>query len=171
MRYIPHDYQRRAQAFAFDKKKVLLNMGLGTGKTVVSGTVAATCLETGTTKKVLILATKRLVTTTWPDEFAKWDHLNHLDYRIIQGSPAQRKKKLTEGNVHLINYENLAWLVKHLGRQWNYDFIIFDESSKMKAPRTKRFRAVRKVIGAAKRVLCLTGTPVSNGILDLWSQI
>jgi SNF2 family DNA or RNA helicase len=171
MRYIPHDYQRRAQAFAFDKKKVLLNMGLGTGKTVVSGTVASLCLKNHGIQKVLIIATKRLITTTWPDEFAKWDHLDDLDYRIIQGSPAQRAKKLKGGDIHLINYENLVWLTTHLGRNWDYDMVIFDESSKMKAARTKRFRAMRKVIGTADRVLCLTGTPVSNGILDLWTQI
>ncbi|RMG72061.1 MAG: DEAD/DEAH box helicase, partial [Chloroflexi bacterium] len=49
--------------------------------------------------------------------------------------------------------------------------IIIDEASAFKSAKSKRFKALKKVIGETKRVVQLTGTPTSNGLLDLWPQM
>ena len=52
-----------------------------------------------------------------------------------------------------------------------FDVVVIDELSSFKNPQAKRFKALRKYITKAKRVIGLTGTPAPNGLLDLWSQV
>jgi SNF2 family DNA or RNA helicase len=170
MKFNPHKYQEEAIDFAFDLKKAMWAIFIGGGKTVCAGTLIKKCLaEDPEIKKVLVVATKRLVQTTWPLEFEKWDHLQGIEYRVLTGDPRRRLSKMRFGDVHFINYEGLKWLFDT--GKFDYDMVVFDESSKMKNPRTKRFRAIRVAMASVKRVVCMTGTPVSNGFLDLWSQI
>lgn len=49
-----------------------------------------------------------------------------------------------------------------------YDYIILDESHTIRNPASKTFRAIRQL--RATHRLCLTGTPVQNTTMDLWSQ-
>src|SRR5690606_16846512 len=52
-----------------------------------------------------------------------------------------------------------------------FDMVVIDELSSFKSPKTKRFRALRRVRPLIKRIVGLTGTPAPNGLIDLWSQI
>lgn len=172
-----HAYQEESVQFAIDKKRVLLTNGLGTGKTLIGGTVIQRLVAEKEVKRVLIASTKRLIEYTWPQEFTKWPHLRGLHYTILNGTPKQRVKKMEEDlitmengySIHLINFELIPWLIKKEGFQ--YDLVIFDESSKLKSPSSKRFKALRRVIHRVPRVICMTATPCSNSLLDIWSQI
>ncbi|MBT7443077.1 MAG: DEAD/DEAH box helicase [Methylococcales bacterium] len=69
------------------------------------------------------------------------------------------------------NREMISWLVGYWKKQWPYDCVIIDESSSFKNPKAIRFKALSKVLPFIDRLVALTGTPASNGLLDLWSQI
>ncbi len=134
-------------------------------------TALQTIKDAGGLKKVLIVAPLRVATHTWPNEVEKWDHIN-LTYRVIRGTPNMRKKQIASpADVYIINYENLSWLVDNYRHNWPFDVVVFDESSKMKSASSKRFKAFRKVQRFSSRVICLTGTPAPNGLLDLWAQV
>ena len=110
--------------------------------------------------------------STWSGEIEKWDHLQHLKLSKILGSEKQRIEALNrKADLWIINRENTEWLVNHYGRKWPFDMVIIDELSSFKNPRSKRFRALRKVRPLMKRIVGLTGTPAPNGLIDLWSQI
>ena len=49
--------------------------------------------------------------------------------------------------------------------------VVIDELSSFKSAKSQRFRALKKFIPLAKRVVGLTGTPAPNGFIDLWSQV
>lgn len=109
---------------------------------------------------------------TWPEEIEKWDHLHGLSYTVAVGSEVERKTALLQrAQVYLINRENVDWLVNKSGLPFDYDMVVIDELSSFKAYSSKRFRALRKVRSSVKRMVGLTGTPSSNGLIDLWAEI
>lgn len=123
-------------------------------------------------RKVLVIAPLRVARDTWPAEIEKWDHLCGLTYTVAIGSEVQRKTALLQrAQVYLINRENVDWLVNKSGLPFDYDMVVIDELSSFKAYSAKRFRALRKVRPNVKRMVGLTGTPSSNGLMDLWAEI
>jgi SNF2 family DNA or RNA helicase len=123
-------------------------------------------------RKVLVIAPLRVARDTWPAEIEKWDHLYGLTYSVAIGSEAQRKAALLQrAQVYLINRENVDWLINDSGIPFDYDMVVIDELSSFKSHTSKRFRALRKVRPNVKRIVGLTGTPSSNGLMDLWAEI
>ena len=72
--------------------------------------------------------------------------------------------------IHIINRENVQWLVEKSGIKFDYDMVVIDELSSFKSWQAKRFRALMKVRPKFKRIVGLTGTPSSNGLMDLWAE-
>ena len=71
----------------------------------------------------------------------------------------------------MINRENVQWLVEHFKNAWPFDMVVLDESSSFKNSQSKRFKALKLVRSRINRLVELTGTPASNGLIDLWAQI
>lgn len=148
----------------------LLDMGLG--KTVSTLTAIDALKRTGEVKRVLIIAPLRIADEVWSTEIEKWDHLRGLRISKVLGSEKRRKQALLKtADIYIINRENTEWLVAHYGGAFPFDMLVVDESSSFKDPSSKRFKALRKVIPLVKRKVILTGTPVPNGLLGLWSQV
>lgn len=149
----------------------LLDMGLG--KTVSSLTAIDKLIyELKQVKKVLVIAPLRIADEVWSSEIEKWDHLKRLRISKVLGSETRRKKALYEKvDIYIINRENVAWLVAFYASAWPFDMTIIDESSSFKDPASKRFRAIRQVAPLIKRKYILTGTPIPNGLLGIWSQV
>jgi SNF2 family DNA or RNA helicase len=115
-----------------------------------------------------VIAPLRVARDTWPAEIEKWDHLNGLKYSVAVGSESQRKAALMQkAQIHLINRENVDWLINKSGLPFDYDMIVVDELSSFKSHRTKRFKSLMKVRPQVTRIVGLTGTPSSNGLMDL----
>jgi SNF2 family DNA or RNA helicase len=109
---------------------------------------------------------------TWTTEADKWDHLRDLRISKVLGTEKQRLAALaTPADIYVINRENVVWLVETLGKDWDFDGIVIDELSSFKSSRSKRWRALRRVIPSARYVYGLTGTPAPNGYIDLWPEI
>lgn len=123
-------------------------------------------------ENVLVIAPLSVAEKTWTDEIEKWDHLQHLTFSKILGSPKQREEALfKKADVYLINRENVEWLVNYYQRKWPFKTVIIDELSSFKSSSAKRFKALRKVRPFMERVIGLTGTPSPNSLLDLWPQM
>lgn len=173
MRYEPHEYQDYATRFILKHPiaAVLLEMGLG--KSVITLTaIFDLTLESFEIRKVLVIAPLRVARDTWPTEIEKWDHLKGLTCSVAIGSEAQRKAALRKrAQVYIINRENVDWLVNKSGLPFDFDMVVIDELSSFKDNGSKRFKALRKVRPGVKRIVGLTGTPSSNGLMDLWAEI
>lgn len=146
---------------------------MGSGKTVTVLTwYDQAKFERGTAKTMIVIAPKAVALDTWLTEAGKWDHLDHLTTSLIVGTPAERKAALRKrADIHIVNVDNVAWLVSHLGGYWPWDVTVVDESSKFKNQGSARYKALRMVIPRSKRVILLTGTPSPNGLLDIWAQM
>lgn len=172
MKYVPHDYQSYAAEYikAHPACAVLLDMGLG--KTVISLTAIADLLfDSFEAHRVLVIAPLRVARDTWPAEIEKWEHLRHLTYSVVVGTPKERRAALMAGaDITIINRENLQWLIEDSGFPFDYDMVVIDELSSFKNHQSKRFQALMKVRPKVKRIIGLTGTPSSNGLMDLWAE-
>ena len=121
-------------------------------------------------QRVLIVAPKKVAEGTWSNEANKWDHLRHLRVSLVCGSQQKRLRALaTPADVYVINRDNVAWLVDYFKNAWPFDMVVLDESSSFK--NSQRFKALRAVRNRINRLVELTGTPSSNGLMDLWAQI
>ena len=121
--------------------------------------------------RVLIVAPIRVVSFSWPAEMEKWDHLKGLKYSVAVGTAAERLSALRrQADIYLINRENVQWLVLESGIPFDFDMVVIDELSSFKNHQTKRFRALMKMRPKVKRIVGLTGTPSSNGLMDLWAE-
>ncbi|KDS92366.1 DEAD/DEAH box helicase [Dermabacter hominis 1368] len=172
MRYKPHNYQVVATQFVEEHPQAAILLGMGLGKTVITLTaIWNLLLDSFQARRVLIIAPLRVARDTWPAEAAKWDHLAGLTVAVAVGSKPQRVDALAdEAMVTVINRENIPWLVNHLGKSWPFDMVVIDELSSFKNHRAQRFKALATVRPLMSRIVGLTGTPASNGLMDLWAQ-
>ncbi len=121
--------------------------------------------------KILVIAPLRVARDTWPSELEKWDHLKDLRYSVAIGSEKVRKEAFIEkADIYIINRENIKWLIEDSSLPFDFDTVIIDELSSFKNHKAKRFRALMKVRPKIKRIVGLTGTPASNGLMDLWAE-
>lgn len=172
MKYAPHNYQRYATDFIINHpvSAVLLEMGLG--KSVISlSAINELMLDYFDVSRTLVIAPLRVANSTWPDEIKKWDHLKHLNYSVVIGSEKERLDALGKpAHIYLINRENVDWLITKSGISWKFDMVVIDELSSFKSYQAKRFKSLLKVRPKLKRIVGLTGTPSSNGLMDLWAE-
>ena len=113
----------------------------------------------------------RVARTTWGDEIKKWEHLKNLRYSTAVGTETERLAALKkQADIYIINRENVQWLVEDSGIPFDFDMVVIDELSSFKNHQTKRFSALMKVRPKVKRIVGLTGTPSSNGLMDLWAE-
>lgn len=121
--------------------------------------------------KVLVIAPIRVASFSWPAEMEKWDHLKGMRYSVAVGTAAERLSALRrQADIYLVNRENVQWLVSESGIPFDFDMVVIDELSSFKNHQTKRFKALMKVRPKVKRIVGLTGTPSSNGLMDLWAE-
>ena len=172
MNFSPHNYQSYAIDYieTHPVAAVLLDMGLG--KTVIFLTAIADLLfDSFEAHRILVVAPPRVARDTWPAEISKWQHLKHLTYAVAVGTVKERKAALSAGaDITIINRENLGWLIDSSGYEFDYDMVIIDELSSFKNHKSKRFQSLMKVRPKVKRIIGLTGTPSSNGLMDLWAE-
>lgn len=173
--FAPRDYQRALISHGLAHKRLAMFAGMGTGKTVSACSVAAARIRAGQARRALVLAPKLVAGSVWPDEVAKWSHLDDLTVQPILGSQYQRHQALHQSaDIYAMNYDNLQWLVKTLGDNWPFDMVLCDEATRLRGFRieqgTVRMRALAYVAPKTRYWINMTGTPTPKGLQDLWGQ-
>jgi SNF2 family DNA or RNA helicase len=153
-----HEYQKKAVEFIEAKKKCVLFLKMGLGKTIISLKAMK--------GKTLCIAPARVASHTWHNEIEKWGL--PITYSLVIGNPKARLESLkTKVDIYIISRDNIVWLLETGYLKW--DTIIIDELSSFKESNTKRFKALRKF--KYTNIIGLTATPTSNHLKDIWSQI
>lgn len=124
----------------------------------------------------LVIAPKRVAQLVWTGERDKWDCFHGLRMIKVLGDPKERLNALDrKADIYVINYDNIQWLVDQFkGKPWPFKIVIADESTRLKNFRLNqggaRATALSMVAQHTGRWINLTGTPVTNGLTDLWGQ-
>jgi len=172
VKYKPHEYQRYATEFILSHPISAVFLEMGLGKSVITlSAIFDLCLDSFLVCKVLVIAPLRVARDTWPAEINKWDHLKGLSYSVAVGTEKERIDALKkQSTLYIINRENVDWLVHKSGIPFHFDMVVIDELSSFKSYGAKRFKSLLKVRPSVKRIVGLTGTPSSNGLMDLWAE-
>ena len=149
-----------------------LLMEMGTGKTITSIAIVGKAYLTGKIKRLLIFAPKSII-AVWEDEFSKFADFPY-SLSVLSGTSAKKVEQLKtilhKGlEVAVVNYDSVPLTEKEL-TAWHPDFLICDESSKIKNPTAKMSKATYRIAKLCKYRLILTGTPIQNNPLDFFSQ-
>lgn len=193
--YLPHGYQELAEDWIMFNPAASLFLDMGLGKTVSSLSAIVRLRRQSKVKGVLVVGPLRVVTDVWPNEIAKWWHTEHLTFSTIRGNVTSRTRLMKQkdgsieetktkpsedglaalalkADIYLISYDVLpafaVWCAKQ--KELPFDMIVWDESSKMKSHKGKRFKLMKPIYPRMKRQVILTGTPAPQSYLDLWSQ-
>lgn len=172
MKYSPHDYQTYAVDYIETHPVATVFLDMGLGKTSITLTAINDLLfDSFEVHRVLVIAPLRVARDTWTAEVDKWDHLQNLICSVAVGTESERKTALMRpADIYIINRENVQWLVEESGIPFTFDMIVIDELSSFKNHNTKRFKSILKVRPKVNRIVGLTGTPASNGLMDLWAE-
>lgn len=150
---------------------------MGCGKTLTAIAVAGTLYSERKINKLLVVAPTS-VCSVWPEDFGKFADFPHLE-KIMLGTKSQRLKQLKELEsfpcealkVAVVNYESV-WRDDIFDKlvEFNADMIICDESQRIKTHDAQQSKAMHKLGDLARYKLILSGTPVQNNAVDLYSQ-
>ena len=170
-----HEYQNYCVEYLKTHPEAMLFLSMGLGKSVTALTAILDLMfDSFDVGKVLVIAPLRVAKTVWPEERDTWEHANFLKMSVIVGSAKQREAAMrVPADIYVINRENVKWLVDYLEKRripWPFDMVVIDELSSFKNHQSQRWKALRKVRPQIKRLVGLTGTPASNGLMDLWAE-
>ncbi|MGJ8388229.1 DNA helicase [Streptococcus phage Javan93] len=167
-----HEYQEVTKDFIIETPHVAVILDMGMGKTVTTlSAINELMFDRYEVSKVLVIAPLRVANTVWSDEIEQWEELRHLRYSKIVGTPKQRQAALEkDADIYIVNRENLPWLVEQCSPYFKWDMVVIDELSSFKSWQSKRFKAFMTMRPYMKRVVGLTGTPSSNGLMDLFAE-
>ncbi|WP_310398008.1 SNF2-related protein [Hymenobacter sp.] len=141
---------------------------MGLGKTVMTLTMLLQRRESGEARgaaSLLVLPTSLVF--NWLAEAEKFTP----DLRILAYTGTYRDKnpdRFADYDVVLTSY-GIVRLDTDLLTGYKFDYVILDESQAIKNPSSTTSQAVRQL--RSKHRLILTGTPVENSTMDLWSQM
>jgi len=161
-----YPYQKEGVAFATFKKAAIIADEMGLGKTLQAITAAIQKKKIFGFRKTLVICPAS-VKHQWKKEIEKFTDEKAV---VVEGTPEERKELYynNESYFHIINYETVL-RDKPLINKVNYDLIILDEAQKIKNYETKTANAVKalhKIHG-----LVITGTPLENKLLELYSIV
>ena len=181
----PAPYQLEGVKFLLEHAAAGLFLDPGLRKTSITLGAIKVLKKEGILQRVIIIAPLRVCYSVWPKEVAKWKDFNHLRVEILHGK-GKEAALLRDADVYMINPEGLTWLLgvtkqkvdgkkkavvtydlkkfKALGA----DTLVIDEVSKFKHSSSDRFAMLKTVLGKFDRRWCLTGSPASNGLMDLF---
>lgn len=163
-------YQLKAINLIKEKNKFALFIDMGLGKTVTTLTAIKDLHLENKIKKTLIIAPLAICKNEWQKQASEWEHLKDIKFSLCIGNEKSRIEALKiKAEIYIINLEQIEWLLTKTN--FTFDSLIIDECHTFKDPSTRRFKALKKVIHTLKTVILLTGTPSSNSLLNLWSQI
>lgn len=166
----PHAYQKKTIKFMLQNACAGLFLDPGLGKTSITLATLKILKKEKLANKVLIIAPLRVCYSVWPKEAKKWTDFEKLSITILHGKDKEKNLE-KQHDIYLINPEGLVWLCKKNFKKLGFDVLVVDESSKFKATNTQRFKLLRNILPYFRRRYILTGTPVPNGLMDLFGQI
>lgn len=172
--WVPLPYMKKAVKWLLEHPAAALFADPGCRKTSI--TYAALCVlkQEGLLKGALVLAPRRPANLVWKPEQEKWQQFNHLKVVVLHG-PKKDKLAFEPADVYVATYEGFKWLVEsgHLARMLKAGrlcTLVFDELSKLKNTGSQRFKLLKKWLGRFQRRWGLTGSPASNGLMNLFGQ-
>jgi SNF2 family DNA or RNA helicase len=166
LKVTPFDYQKEGVVFAVFKKVSIIADEMGLGKTLQAISTAVIKKSIFGFKKTLVVCPASLK-AQWKKEIEKFSHEKAL---IIEGPPEEREKQYMDEDHHFLiaNYESIRRDHQFINKK-GIDFLVLDEAQRAKNFETQTASSLKRI--NSKHTLVITGTPVENKLIDLYSII
>lgn len=188
VKWSPHKGQMLGMKFLVEHSAAGLFADPGVGKTSITLGAFKVLRRKGLASKMLVVAPLKPAWLVWPAEVEKWTDFQDLKVVVLHGPDKEAKLK-EDADVYVVNFDGLAWLlgaetstsaktgkkavakidlkrVRNLG----CEVLCIDELSKLKHPGSLRFKALKQALPLFGWRWGLTGSPASNGLMDLFGQ-
>ena len=151
---------------------------MGLGKTVSALTAYTDLVASYDARRMLVTAPLRVARDVWDAEVNEWSHLQGIEVAKITGTLEDCRKALkTPADIHTVNRERIPWLESQFiqkkiqTKRFPWDIICLDEAQSFKNHAALRTTSMKRMRLMTQRMIQLTGTPIPNGYMDLWSQM
>lgn len=139
---------------------------MGLGKTLQTLSLLQKEKEAGVESPSLVIMPTSLI-SNWKNEICRFT--DQLRVHIHTGVNRKRDVSFfTDFDVILTTY-GIARQDINLLKTFPFHYVILDESQMIKNPESKTAKAVKKLV--SRHRLSLTGTPIENSVMDIWSQM
>jgi SNF2 family DNA or RNA helicase len=159
-------YQKEGVEFVLFKKVAIIADEMGLGKTIQAATAAVLKKQVLGFSKTLVVCPATLK-SQWKKEIEKFTNEKAL---IINGTPKERESQYLDDNYYfyIVNYETILrdW---HSINEAGIDFLILDEAQRVKNYETQTHASIKRL--SARHTLIITGTPIENRLIDIFSVI
>jgi len=171
-------HQKQAIENAKDYTCYGLFFEAGTGKTrTMIEILRSKCIANGRLLKTLVLCPP-VVMSNWKNEIGRFSKISTDDVILLKGTGSERYDLIMEHaqvekrpKIFVVNYESLLIEKVLKAFHWyGFDCIIADESHRIKSHDSKRTKCLLELAKKVKYKYILTGTPVLQGPLDLFTQ-
>lgn len=161
-----YPYQKKGVEFSVFKKGIIIADEMGLGKTLQAITTAILKKDIFNFKKTLVICPAS-VKQQWKNEVLKFSNEQAV---VVEGTPEERSEiyKTSLAYFHIINYETVLRDLSYINTS-GYDFVILDEAQKIKNYETKTSISIKNI--QKKHALVITGTPLENKLLDIYSIV
>lgn len=174
MIFTPAEPQQIIDDHLIANPDALLFVGMGIGKSAACLHRLNDLFRSAEATAALVIAPLRVANLTWPMEVAGWEQFRWMKVANLRDESGQRAFLNGSHHIYLINWEAMNLLVSLVNRRGGklpYDVVIFDELTKAKNPSSKRVNLYRRKVPRVARQWGLTGTPMPNSWMDLFSQV
>lgn len=183
----PHAGQKRAVKFLLEHAAAGLFADPGVGKTSSVFAAFKMLKKRGLAERMLVIAPLKPCYLVWPKEREKWSDFYDLRVEVLHG-PHKEDALGRDADVYVINPDGLPWLLGAALKKsaitgkmsatvdlkrfkaFQFDTLVVDELTQFKHQSSGRFKMLKQVLGTFGRRWGLTGTPVPNGLIDLFGQ-
>lgn len=168
--WAPRDYQTPGVQFLVEREHAALFSKAGSGKTTMTLEAFRILKERGEAHRMLVVAPSRPADMVWMVEHSQWTNFEHFKVARITDKNDPFKE---DADIYVINYERAHYLADYAQgkKPWPVDTMVFDELRKVKSHTSKRAKGLRPLARRSLRCWGLTGTPMSNGYIDLFGQM
>lgn len=163
--------------FIVGQKRAACWVDCGLGKTLA--VLTAIVRHNWLVGRVLVVAPKRVAEYTWPEEIHRW-YPDQLTFRSFTGTAKEIERfEKTSGkeDITVVSVEAMVALVDKFKGKWRksvpWNWLVLDESSLYKSggqQGSNRNKAAKFIANRVEYVTQLTGTPATNGLMDLYGQ-
>ncbi|QHG89665.1 SNF2-related protein [Malacoplasma iowae] len=145
----------------------ILSDEMGLGKTIQTISLFDDIYNSTETKKTSLIVTPSSLIYNWVSEFSKF--ADHIKIKAVDGNGEERKKIIEEMNKYnvLVTSYNMLSTDLELYKKKNFELIVIDEGHLIKNHFTIYSKSIKSLTSNHK--VALTGTPMENNILELWS--
>lgn len=167
-KYTPMAHQIETAAFLTMHKKAFVFSEPGTGKTLSALWAADYLMQRGDVRRCLILCPLSIMQSAWLGDLN--NSIIHRSAIIAHHAQASRRIEMVQQDYEFViaNYDGLNLIADEIIADGRFDLVIVDEANAYKTMTTKRWKALRSIIGPNTHLWMMTGTPASQSPADAY---